>query len=167
MDEGFPKWNPGGLKGLPQAWIRESFDAILNYQGGKVRYLFKDGQYLRMTNGVRVDPGYPIAMPGGWRGIPSSWNGEIHAAMYFPENRKHYMFRDNEYIRLSGVKVDPGYPLKLPGGWRGMPSSFASGIDAALVRDNKVYMFKGAKYIRFTGTKMDAGYPKDYKDFPL
>ncbi len=47
----------------------------------------------------------------------------------------------------------------MPGGWKGLPASFSSGIDAAIFRKGHTYFFKGNQYVRFTGTKLDSGYP--------
>jgi hypothetical protein len=70
------------------------------------------------------------------------------------------MFKGREYIRLTGVEVDPGYPQPLPGGWKGLSVSWTSGIDAAIFRDGHAYFFKKNQYVRFTGTSMDANYPQ-------
>ena len=161
IDSGYPAKMPGGWQGLPSNWY-SGINAALPYQGTQKAYMFKDGRYARL-NVVTVDSGYPTNMPGGWKNMPSTWNGQVDAALYFPPWGKHYMFKGNEYIRLSGVTVDSGYPAKLPGGWQGMPAEFAKGIDAATYRNGHVYMFKGSQYIRFTGVKMDAGYPKAIK----
>lgn len=158
IDSGYPVKMPGGWKGFPSSWY-SGINAALPYQGTAKAYMFKGDQYTRL-NGTTLDAGYPIAMPGGWQKMPASWNGQVDAALYFPPSGKHYMFKGNEYIRLSGVTVDSGYPAKLPGGWQGMPAEFAKGIDAATYRNGHAYMIKGDQYIRFTGTKMDAGYPK-------
>ena len=161
IDAGYPAKMPGGWKGLPGSW-NAGINAALPYQGTDKAYMFKDAAYTRLKV-VTVDPGYPAKMPGGWKRIPSSWSGQVDAALYYPPNGRHYMFKGNEYIRLNGVTVDSGYPAKLPGGWAGMPAEFARGIDAATYRNGHVYMLKGSQYIRFTGTRMDAGYPKSIK----
>lgn len=87
-------------------------------------------------------------------------------AIHYPPTNKHYFFKGNEYVRLTGTKVDAGYPTKLPGGWVGMPADFVQGIDAATYRNGHVYMIKGDSYIRFTGTKVDMGYPKPMSNWP-
>lgn len=165
VDSGYPKNNPGHFRGIPADW-NASFNAILPYGGTSKSYIFKNGLYLRLSDGITVDSGYPQRMPGGWQGMPTAWRGNVDAALYYPPNGKHYMFRGNEYVRLSGVKVDAGYPIPLPGGWRGMPAHFTAGIDAATTRNGQVYMFKNNEYIRFTGTQMDPGYPKPVSTFP-
>ncbi len=158
IDSDYPAKMPGGWKGLSSSWY-SGINAALPYQGTSKSYMFKDGSYARLT-GVTIDSGYPAKMPGGWQNMPTSWNGQVDAALYYQPNDRHYMFKGNEYVRLTGVKVDSGYPAKLPGGWSGMPAEFAKGIDAATYRNGHVYMFKGEQYIRFTGTRMDSGYPK-------
>lgn len=157
-DKGYPTKMPGGWKGIPSSWYGK-INAALPYQGSTKAYMWSGGDYLRMNN-VTVDQGYPTKMPGGWKNMPSGWAGNVDAALYFPPWKKHYFFKGNEYVRITGVTVDKGYPAKLPGGWKGMPNEFVQGIDAATFREGHVYMFKGNKFIRFTGTQMDPGYPK-------
>ncbi|MDP1805353.1 MAG: hemopexin repeat-containing protein, partial [Acidimicrobiales bacterium] len=78
---------------------------------------------------------------------------------------KIYFFKGSQYVRFSNVSdgVDPGYPKPIAGSWPGMPASFNSGIDAALMRkDNqKIYFFKGRTYVRFSSVSdgVDPGYP--------
>ena len=158
FDKGYPTNMPGGWQGLPKQWNKD-IDAAVAFQGSAKSYMFAGGKYVRLNN-VKVDKGYPANMPGGWKNMPNGWGGNVDAAIYFPANKKHYFFKGNEYVRLTGTTVDKGYPARLPGGWIGMPSDFSRGIDAATTRAGHVYMIKGDKYIRFTGTKMDKGYPK-------
>jgi len=165
IDSGYPAALPGGWGGIATNWFN-NIDAALPYQSTTQGYMWSGGDYLKL-NDTRVQSGYPKNMPGGWKNMPSQWQGHVDAAIYYPANEKHYMFKGNEYIRLTGVTVDTGYPAKLPGGWRGMPSHFASGIDAATFRNNHTYMIKGPEYIRFTGTQIDSGYPKLMTVWPL
>ncbi|WP_166264632.1 hemopexin repeat-containing protein [Marinobacter caseinilyticus] len=164
FDAGYPTNMPGGWKGIPSGW-QSGINAGLPYRGTAKGYMWSSGDYLRL-NGFTVDAGYPIGMPGGWRNMPAGWSGQVDAALYFPPWDKHYFFKGNEYVRLTGVTVDAGYPAKLPGGWQGMPTEFSAGIDAATFRNGHVYMIKGDYYIRFTGTKVDAGYPKPMSRWP-
>jgi hypothetical protein len=94
--------------------------------------------------------------------FPSTWRSGIDASLFFTPNEKSYFFKGNEYIRLSGVRTDQGYPRRLPGGWRGLPSDWAKGIDAAFYFDtrDKSYFFRGDEYVRLTGTRVDANYPQ-------
>jgi hypothetical protein len=159
VDPGYPKALPGGWSGLPASW-KSGIDAALYHEPiGKV-YFFKGKQYVRLT-GTKVDPGYPRTLPGGWRGLPASWKSGIDAALYYEPTGKIYFFKGKQYVRLTGTKVDPGYPRTLPGGWRGLPASWKPGIDAAIFRKGHTYFFKGNQYARFTGTKLDQGYPRD------
>lgn len=154
---------PGGMT-IPPSWFK-GINAALPYEGGTKGYMWKSGQYLRL-NDLRMDAGYPANMPGGWQNMPASWAGNVDAAIHYRPNNKHYFFKGNEYLRLTGVRVDAGYPSQLPGGWVGMPADFVQGIDAATYRGGHVYMIKGDQYIRFTGTRIDTGYPKSMDRWP-
>lgn len=161
IDKGYPAKMPGGWQGLPSTW-HIGINAAMPFEGSKKAYMFKRGKYVRL-NGVKVDKGYPMNMPGGWKNIPKSWKGDVDAAFYYAPAKKHYFFKGNEYVGVKGVTADRKTASKLPGGWKGMPAEFAKGIDAATFRAGHAYMFKGDKYIRFTGLKVDRGYPKPIK----
>ena len=157
-DEGYPVRMPGGWRGLPASW-RSGIDAAVAFAPTQKVYLFKGNEYVRLT-GTQVDPGYPLRLPGGWRGLPVAFHTGIDAALYYEPTRKMYLFKGSQYVRLTGVEVDPGYPLPLPGGWRDLPAAWHSGIDAAVFRAGHTYFFKGNQYVRFTGTQMDSNYPQ-------
>ncbi|MCO6512073.1 MAG: hypothetical protein J5I65_14910 [Aridibacter famidurans] len=81
---------------------------------------------------------------------------EIDAAFYHPGENASYFFQGDHYYRLTGTKVDDGFPKKLPGDFKGLPASFHSGIDAAVIdpSSGNLYFFKGNKYSAFkTDTK--------------
>ncbi|QQS40408.1 MAG: hypothetical protein IPM63_13700 [Acidobacteriota bacterium] len=82
--------------------------------------------------------------------------GEIDAAFYHPGEKVSYFFQGDHYYRLTETKVDNGFPKKLPGDFKGLPASFHSGIDAAVIdpSSGNLYFFKGNKYSAFkTDTK--------------
>jgi len=129
VDKGYPTNMPGGWQNLPSTW-NSGIDAAIFFSPNGKSYFFKGNQYVRLSH-ITVDTGYPTRLPGGWEGLPKEWNKGINAALYFEPNGKSYFFRGNQYVRLTGTKVDAGYPANLPGGWKGLPSSFSKGIDAA------------------------------------
>ena len=100
-----------------------------------------------------------------WPGLPASFQQGIDAALWRESNGKIYFFKGSQYVRFSNVSdgVDAGYPKPIAGNWNGLPASFTSGIDAALMREDnhKIYFFKGRKYVRYSDVDntMDAGYP--------
>ena len=165
FDPGYPKAFPGGWQQIPKHF-QPMIEAALPYNGTSRNYMWRWGEYIRLNDVDTDEKNYPADMPGGWERMPATWDGVVDAAFYFPENKKHYMFNGDEYIRLTGVTVDSGYPAKLPGGWEGMPADFQEGIDAATYRNGHVYMIKGDRYIRFSGTTVDPGYPKSMDYWP-
>lgn len=133
-------------------------DAAFFHHDRNVSYFFQGNQYYRLS-GTQVDAGYPQNLPGGWQRLPGSFVSGIDAAVYKQDDRKIYLFKGDECVRITGTKVDIGYPKKIKQVWSGLSSQFYSGIDAALFREGKTYLFKGNKYVRMTGMKMDSGYP--------
>ena len=107
----------------------------------------------------------PEADRAGWTGLPASFQQGIDAALWRESNGKIYFFKGSQYVRFSNVGdgVDAGYPKPIAGNWNGLPASFTSGIDAALMREDnhKIYFFKGRRYVRYSDADntMDAGYP--------
>ncbi|MEN3333528.1 MAG: hypothetical protein V7641_2893 [Blastocatellia bacterium] len=159
-DQGYPVPIAGNWPGFPPAF-QEGVDAEVVWNRQKV-YFFKGDQYLRYDIAAdRVDPGYPLPIAGHWPGL---WTDHIDAGVVWP-NGKAYFFRGSQYIRydIAKDKADPGYPADIKGGWPGFPSSFAAGVDDAVVWNNgKAYFFKGSEYIRYdiAADKTDPGYPQ-------
>jgi hypothetical protein len=101
---------------------------------------------------------------------------EVDAAFFHRGESVSYFFKGNQYFRLTGTEVDPGYPKNLPGEWQGLPASFHSGIDAA-VQDpatNNIFFFKGNAYSAFNSATKTAfpGYdnvtlPGGFQGMPL
>ncbi|MEO5681795.1 MAG: hemopexin repeat-containing protein [Chitinophagaceae bacterium] len=164
-DEGYPTNISAGWKGLP-ATFRQGIDAALWREDNAKAYLFKGNQYVRFsTISDGVDPGYPRSIADHWPGLPASFQQGIDAAFWRESNGKIYMFKGSQYVRISNVSegVDPGYPRSIAGNWNGLPASYATGIDAVLMRwdNHKIYFFKGKRYVRYddAGAMVDPGYP--------
>jgi len=162
IDEGYPKKIAGRWAGLPSTF-ESGIDAALFRPGNGKLYFFKGSQYVRLT-GSKVDNGYPRAIAGNWKGLPSAFNQGIDAALWRESNDKIYFFKGAQYVRLTETEMDAGYPKPIAGNWPGLPDSFASAIDTALMRmdNHKIYFFKGRKYVRYTKVSdgIDPGYPK-------
>ncbi|XP_072388880.1 stromelysin-3 isoform X3 [Diabrotica undecimpunctata] len=69
-----------------------------------------------------------------------------------------YVFKGDQYWRLTDDSIAPGYPKLISDYWVGLPGN----IDAAFTYKNgKTYFFKGSKYWRYKGKKPDGAYPKE------
>lgn len=167
---------PRLFENMPASWYADgNVDAVMPYKATGNSYVFKnagtgEGCYARMS-AAKFHQDYPKAMPGGWQGL--SWK-QVDAAMYLPGRDKHYIFKGPQYVRLTGVQVNSGYPKPIAANFLEIPPEFAKGIDAATVRDGKIYMFKGDQYIRlslgrqlsdgrYTKPVMDGDYPQPIK----
>jgi hypothetical protein len=80
----------------------------------------------------------------------------IDAAFMRDPNGKLYIFKGNQFVRLTfqpegGAEVDQA-PQQISQGFRGMPSNFNNGIDAAFINENtgKLYLFRGDQFVRLT-----------------
>lgn len=76
-----------------------------------------------------------------------------------------YVFRGENYWKLTADSVAPGYPRKIYQDWSGLPSS----IDAAFTwpKTKATYFLKGNKYWKFQNMVAKPGYPKDItRGFP-
>jgi hypothetical protein len=166
-------WTGARWPGLPDEWYGRSdgtgaggIDAALMRSNGKI-YLFRGSEYVRYSSvSSGIDAGYPRPIAGNWGGLPASFTSGIDAAFQRESNGKIYFFKGSEYARIDAATsaMDAGYPKPIVGNWPGLPSSFTTGIDAALQRkdNDKIYFFKGDEYVRFSAVPdgVDAGYPK-------
>lgn len=80
--------------------------------------------------------------------VPTAPAADVDAAFFHRGENVSYFFKGNQYFRLTGTEVDPGYPKNLPGEWKGLSVPFQSGIDAAMQdpSSNTIYFFKGGAY---------------------
>lgn len=150
VEKGYPKSIGKNWKGLPKKF-RSNLDAAI-YRKGHA-YFFKDGQYVRFTgtkSGQKMDSGYPKKLPGGW-GLPAKYRGTLDAALHHPRFKKNYFFRGKQYVRLTDVKLDKGYPQSLKK-WRGVldnkrykPSLHTVKIESDFIINQLNEAFKGTK----------------------
>jgi hypothetical protein len=155
--------------GIP-ASFGSGLNATLWSETNKKVYFFKGSQFIRIDpfNGWEMDSGYPKSISSSWPGFPSSFASGVDAALWSEPNKRIYFFKGSQFIRVNPAdswKVEAGYPKPIAGNWPGFPSSFASGVDAALWSgtNKRVYFFKGNQYIRVnpaSSWQVEPGYPK-------
>ena len=162
----YPKPIKGNWEGLAEAFP-DGIDAVVVWPNGKA-YFFKGNGYVRYTidpANEGVDPDYPQYISMNWKGL---WSDGIDAAVIWPNN-KAYFFKGDSYVRYNmdpnNEGVEPDYPRKIKGNWKGLAEAFPDGIDTAVVWPNgKAYFFKGDSYVRYTidpaNEGVDPGYPK-------
>jgi Hemopexin len=147
------------FRGLNVAFAA-GINAAVNWGDGFV-YFFKGDEYWKYD--VLSDlaaTATPTKIAAGWPTFPDAFKGGIDTTFNGGEG-KAYFFKGDEYLRYSVANdrvddPDPGtapYPRKIadPNGWRGLPVSFNTGLDAAVnAGDGKLYFFKGDEYVRLT-----------------
>jgi hypothetical protein len=158
VDANYPKPIANNWRRLP-AQFQQNIDAALYRESNNKLYFFSDNRYVRLT-GSTMDDGYPKTIAGNWRGLPRNFNNGIDAALWYQPNGKIYFFKGDEYVRMSGSTMDPGYPRKIKNAWA-IPDAW-SDIDAALMRSNgKIYFFRRQAHIRLSSANaLDPGFPK-------
>jgi hypothetical protein len=120
----------------------------------------------------------------GWTRGQIGWDyglAGIHGCFEYT-NGKRYFFDGTQYSRITNSPyVDIGYPKVIADEWKGWPTDWADGVDAAMVYASKAssstdtwkaYFFKGGEYLRYTpGGGVDKGYPKkiadEWKNWPV
>jgi|GEM_PF-1566467 len=147
----------------------DKIDASLHsFKNNKI-YLFNSKYYIRYTATDFVfDDGYPKGIKTNWPNLVDSFTEGIDASLWSDTNKRVYMFKGDQYVRINpddGWNMEAGYPKPIAGNWPGLPSSFTSGIDAALWSppNGRIYLFKGSQYVRINpsvGWGVEAGYPK-------
>ncbi|MBI3939580.1 MAG: hypothetical protein HY315_01985, partial [Acidobacteria bacterium] len=173
VDEGYPKRISGDWEKLPQEFQSDIDAALFRNSNGKL-YFFKGNQYVRLT-GSTMDDDYPRPIAGNWKGLPPEFEQGIDAAFWRESSGKIYLFKGDQYARLTESEMDAGYPKPIAGHWpNDLSSKFTSGLDAALMRwdTHKIYFFSGRTYVRFSdpADNIDPGYPlwinKNWMPFP-
>ncbi|WNM62496.1 hemopexin repeat-containing protein [Candidatus Nitrospira neomarina] len=165
-DDGFPTLIKNNWKGLP-ASFNEGIDAAFWRESNGKIYFFKGAQYVRITNPADgPDFGYPKPIADNWPGLPASFNEGIDAAFWRESNGKIYFFKGAQYVRITNPADGPdfGYPKPIADNWPGLPTSFTSGIDTALMRfdSHQIYFFKAGRYVRYSNVSngIDPTYPR-------
>ncbi|MCH2231832.1 MAG: hemopexin repeat-containing protein [Crocinitomicaceae bacterium] len=143
--------------------------ALWNGKSDKV-YMFKGSQFVRIDpkNDWNVEATYPKPLKDNWGGLPTNFESGIDAALWSDTNKKVYLFKGSEYVRIDPFNdwdVEPGYPKPISGNWPGFPSNFTNGVDSAVwnSKNNRIYFFKDDEYIRVNPSNswnVDTGYPK-------
>ncbi|HUF10355.1 MAG TPA: hemopexin repeat-containing protein [Rhodothermales bacterium] len=139
----------------------DTVDAAFYYPSRGHAYFFKGSQYMkyRPGRGVVLLSGRTVRNIGidGWTSLPSSFRQDIDAALHYPPNGHTYFFKEDKYIKYRPgdgvVPLGNGEPIRTIAvdGWQSFPSSFSTGIDAALFYpDNShAYFFRGGNYIKY------------------
>jgi hemopexin len=130
----------------------------------KTVYFFKSESYVGYD--ARRDvlvPNFSRRITEAWNNWPSSFASGVDAAVNWGDGRI-FFFKGPKYLMYDVLanRVPHGYPVDIVGAWPHWPSSFASGVDAAINwGDGNVYFFKGPDYLRYNigRDRVDEDYP--------
>lgn len=124
-------------------------DRIWFFRGdSSFRYFEQPGGQDRHEPWARIDT--------NWSGWPPSMATGVDAALQGTGTfeGKLYFFNEGSYLRydIQTDRVDGG-PTPIGAAWRGVPDSFAQGIDAAIhgvgAHYGVAWLFKGGQYVRY------------------
>jgi Hemopexin len=156
---------------IEELFFNTPISAAITLKNG-VTYLFSGRTFAKTNKGPKTGfvKGYPKLLPGGWKGFPRVWPGI--SAGFSGQNKTLYMFSGKDrfgketYYRLTGIKVDKGFPKKITDDWIRLPKGWSKGdravVDAAFYHPptKKHFMFKDKEYARLNDLIVEKGYPK-------
>ncbi|TFG69233.1 MAG: hypothetical protein E4H27_07300 [Anaerolineales bacterium] len=116
-------WRNSNLSETDKAFINRiypidilPFDASVVAPNNKL-YIFRGPEYIRITPGQGLDPGYPRNIAENWGNWPDEFADGIDAVMRYTDD-KLYFFKGSKYLRYTpGVGVDDGFPKSIAEGW--------------------------------------------------
>ncbi|MBE1489282.1 hemopexin repeat-containing protein [Plantactinospora soyae] len=138
-DQGYPRrigqwWESEQHRvGLP-APFRRSLDAAFQGRDGRT-YLFAGDRFVAVGAGGASDGDQPIAESWGRVRNNLAARGRVDAG--YVAGAAQYLVAGDQVVRYSdglendGVRVDPGYPLRLGAQLPGVPAEFEGGLEAA------------------------------------
>lgn len=120
IDKGYPKPIVDLLNKLPANWEKGHIDAALFNPLSKEIFLFKGNEYLIVhSKNKRIDNKFPKNISSFASNWPFEWgSGDVDAAHYSSAEKKIYLFRGKEYIKVSlDGQVENGYPQNIKLEW--------------------------------------------------
>ena len=110
------QWAPN----LPTEWKTGYWDAAYFDSSSRSIVIFKNDNYLLLAGkSLKVKKGYPKQITQMVTNWPQEWgSGDIDAAQFSRVEKKIYLFRGKEFLKIDDGRVEDGYPkpigLKYP-----------------------------------------------------
>ena len=145
----------GHSLGLSHSDVSNSIMAPF-YRGYKPSLSLKEDDIKAIQN--LYGPFIPKPTPRPEKRVLCSKDISIDAIFRTSDNMT-YVFKDDQYWRLTSESVAPGYPRQVASGWGGrLPTN----IDAAMTWERRsiTYIFKGDQYWKYRNMDPIKGYPK-------
>lgn len=137
--------------------VKSNFDTIENIdasfvdQDGKI-YLFAGNQYMRYSDDLVADEGYPKMIKGNWINeldydLPEVFYESIDAS-FTNLDGVTFIFKDDQFISSE----DPLQTIPINAFWGKVKNNFnlAEKVDAAFVHMNNVYFFSGNQVVAYS-----------------
>ena len=129
----------------------ENIDASFTDQDGKV-YLFAGNQYMRYSDDLVADEGYPKMIKGNWINeleydLPEKFYESIDAS-FTNLDGVTFIFKDGQFISSE----DSTQTIPINAFWGKIKNNFnlAGKVDAAFVHANNVYFFSGNQVVAYS-----------------
>ncbi|WP_340201434.1 hypothetical protein [Ascidiimonas sp. W6] len=136
--------------GTPTAPKQKNITAAVTHTNGHI-YFFSGNEYLKWNLAVGASKVRSLGVDG-WKSLPNQFKSGIDASIVHPKNKNIYFFKGNKYcIWQPGKGLISRVKTLGVSGWKSLPQSFKSGIDAAVVHptNKHIYFFKGNKYCKW------------------
>lgn len=148
---------------LPELWTSNTDASYYNAYENLI-YLFKGPEFIAMKPGSsKIEKGYPKKSAVLFSNLSENWtNGAVDAAFFNPTTKQTYLFKGDQYVRLtykknkSPLAEDPKKISELIENW---PFKWSTGdLDAATFdeRNQEVILYRGQEMLtlRFEGEEL-------------
>ncbi|MCP4304788.1 MAG: hypothetical protein GY788_07935 [bacterium] len=134
---------------LLPAGFRSKIDAAASHPDGHL-HLFSGTEFVRYPPFGGIRPGVGTIGQDGWRNLPQHFRSDLDAAVGHP-NGHIYFFKGSSYVKYQPSAGVVGGQRRIGiDGWKSLPKSFRSDLDAAVEHPNgHIYFFKGNNYVKF------------------
>jgi len=140
----------GGTVGTPNTPKNKNITSAVTHENGHI-YFFSGNEYIKWNPGVGPSKVRSLGNDG-WKSLPDQFKSGIDASVVHPKNKNIYFFKGNKYcVWQPGKGLISSVKTLGVSGWKSLPQSFKSGIDAAVVhpKNKHIYFFKGNKYCKW------------------
>ncbi|SHN34104.1 baseplate J/gp47 family protein [Streptomyces yunnanensis] len=125
---------------FPASGVTPAFDTAFTWGRNNAAYFFQDGYCWK----AGTDTARPLT--DCWHNLPPAFQQKWDAAASYPAGKATYIFRGEHYLLYDDEQDRAAWPAaRIKDGFPGLPPSFHTGLDAALILDGRLYAFKDGR----------------------